>query len=151
MGTDAAAVLLDDDIRGAEEMSDACDEEENRQQEHPPPSLPSELQPKPPRVLPRPCSEDGTCVEANLANRTMLVEGVERIFLCQNCESAFTASRIPEAALACLDPGDVPWVNHLGDPLPSPTFLESQVLSRARVIQQILVLHLAGRPPDVYP
>ncbi|GLC49350.1 hypothetical protein PLESTB_000210000 [Pleodorina starrii] len=109
MGTDAAAVLLDDDIRGAEEMSDACDEEENRQQEHPPPSLPSELQPKPP------------------------------------------PSRIPEAALACLDPGDVPWVNHLGDPLPSPTFLESQVLSRARVIQQILVLHLAGRPPDVYP
>ncbi|GLC60353.1 hypothetical protein PLESTB_001603100 [Pleodorina starrii] len=161
-GTDATTVLLDDDIRGAEEMSDACDEEEeNRQQEQPQPSLPPELQPKPPRVLPRPCSEDGTCVEVpycmrlevNLPNRTMLVdaEGVERIFLCQNCESALIAGRIPEAALARLDPGDVPRVNHLGDPLPTPTFLESQVLSRARVMQQILVLHLAGRPPDVYP
>ncbi|GLC67379.1 hypothetical protein PLESTF_000549700 [Pleodorina starrii] len=161
-GTDAAAVLLDDDIRGAEDMSDACDEEEeNRQQEQPQPSLPPELQPKPPRVLPRPCSEDGACVEvpycmrleANLPNRTMLVDaaGVERIFLCQNCESALTAGRIPEAALARLDPGDVPRINHLGDPLPTPTFLESQVLSRARVMQQILVLHLAGRPPDVYP
>ena len=63
----------------------------------------------------------------------------------------FAVRRIPEAALARLDPGDIPRSNHLGDPLPVPTFLEGQVLSRARVVQQLVLLHLPNRPPDVFP
>ena len=45
----------------------------------------------------------------------------------------------------------MPHTNHLGDPLPTPTFLEAQLLGRGRVVQQTLVLRLPDRPPDVYP
>ncbi|EFJ39808.1 hypothetical protein VOLCADRAFT_100525 [Volvox carteri f. nagariensis] len=130
-------------------------------EQEPPEQLPPDQQPRPPRVLPRACLDDPASVEvpycmrleADLPNRTMLVGvGVaERIFVCNTCHKALSARRVPEAALARLDPGDVPRVNHLGDPLPSPTFLEGQLLGRGRIIQQLLIMYLADRLPDVFP
>ena len=61
------------------------------------------------------------------------------------------ARRVPEAALARLDPGDVPSTNHLGDPLPTLTFVESQLLGRGRVMQQLMIVHFTDRPPEVFP
>ncbi|EFJ39704.1 hypothetical protein VOLCADRAFT_108524 [Volvox carteri f. nagariensis] len=155
------AMLLDDDIRGAHSGTSEEDEIAQAALEAPSQQLPPELQPKPPRVLPRPCPTDSASVEIpycirlepDLPNRTMLVDaaGMERIFVCKDCEAALSARRIPDAALARLDPGDVPLSNHLGEPLPLPTFLESQVLARAHILQQVIVLHLGGRPPEVFP
>ncbi|EFJ39467.1 hypothetical protein VOLCADRAFT_100932 [Volvox carteri f. nagariensis] len=155
------AMLLDDDIRGAHSGTSEEDEIAQAAPEAPSQQLPPELQPKPPRVLPQPCPTDSASVEIlycirlepDLPNRTMLVDaaGMERIFVCKDCEAALSVRRIPDAALARLDPGDVPLSNHLGEPLPLPTFLESQVLARAHILQQVIVLHLGGRPPEVFP
>ncbi|EFJ39847.1 hypothetical protein VOLCADRAFT_100474 [Volvox carteri f. nagariensis] len=110
---------------------------------------------------PRPCLEDPRSVEvpfcmrldADLPNRTMFRDdaGPDRFTICTSCEKALTARRVPEAALARIDPGDVPSTNHLGDPLPAPTFVESQLLGRGRLMQQLMIVHLAGRPPEVLP
>ncbi|EFJ50152.1 hypothetical protein VOLCADRAFT_88986 [Volvox carteri f. nagariensis] len=123
--------------------------------------LPPELQPHPPRVQPRPCVDDPISVEVpfcmrldtELPNRTVFPhdDAPDEFTICTSCEKALAARRIPEAALARLDPGDVPSVNHLGDPLPAPTFVESQLLGRGRLMQQLMIVHLAGRPPEVLP
>ncbi|EFJ39705.1 hypothetical protein VOLCADRAFT_100638, partial [Volvox carteri f. nagariensis] len=123
--------------------------------------LPPELQPHPPRVQPRPCVDDPISVEVpfcmrldtELPNRTVFRhdDAPDEFTICTSCEKALAARRIPEAALARLDPGDVPSVNHLGDPLPAPTFVESQLLGRGRLMQQLMIVHLAGRPPEVLP
>ncbi|EFJ39724.1 hypothetical protein VOLCADRAFT_100610 [Volvox carteri f. nagariensis] len=162
---DGAGRLVDDAAEGALEMGgdapETGDLEAAAAEQEPPEQLPPDQQPRPPRVLPRACLDDPASVEvpycmrleADLPNRTMLVgDGVaERIFVCNTCHKALSARRVPEAALARLDPGDVPRVNHLGDPLPSPTFLEGQLLGRGRIIQQLLIMYLADRPPDVFP
>ncbi|EFJ39912.1 hypothetical protein VOLCADRAFT_100387 [Volvox carteri f. nagariensis] len=92
-------------------------------------------------------------LDADLPNRTMFRDdaGPDRFTICTSCEKALTARRVPEAALARIDPGDVPSTNHLGDPLPAPTFVESQLLGRGHLMQQLLIVHLAGRPPEVLP
>ncbi|EFJ39543.1 hypothetical protein VOLCADRAFT_100841 [Volvox carteri f. nagariensis] len=159
---DAADGALDVDA-GAQETGDP-DLTTAGQQPEPEPEpqqLPPDQQPRPPRVLPRACPDDPASVEVpycmrlepDLPNRTMLVGdgAAEHIFVCNICHKALSARRVPEAALARLDPGDVPRVNHLGDPLPSPTFLEGQLLGRGRIIQQLLIMYLADRPPDVFP
>ncbi|EFJ39911.1 hypothetical protein VOLCADRAFT_100383 [Volvox carteri f. nagariensis] len=160
-----AGRLVDDAAEGALEMGgdapETGDLEAAAAGQEPPEQLPLDQQPRPPRVLPRACLDDPASVEVpycmrlepDLPNRTMLVgDGVaERIFICNACHKALSARRVPEAALARLDPGDVPRVNHLGDPLPSPTFLEGQLLGRGRIVQQLLIMYLADRPPDVFP
>ncbi|EFJ40933.1 hypothetical protein VOLCADRAFT_99207 [Volvox carteri f. nagariensis] len=159
---DAAEAALEVDA-GAQETGDP-DLMTAGQQPEPelePQQLPPDQQLRPPRVLPRACLDDPASVEvpycmrleSDLPNRTMLVGdgAAERIFVCNVCHKALSARRVPEAALARLDPGDVPRVNHLGDPLPSPTFLEGQLLGRGRIIQQLLIMYLADRPPDVFP
>ncbi|EFJ50814.1 hypothetical protein VOLCADRAFT_88113 [Volvox carteri f. nagariensis] len=162
---DGAGRLVDDAAEGALEMGgdapETGDLEAAAAEQEPPEQLPPDQQPHPPRVLPRACLDDPASVEVpycmrlepDLPNCTMLVgDGVaERIFICNACHKALSARRVPEAALARLDPGDVPHVNHLGDPLPSPTFLEGQLLGRGRIIQQLLIMYLADRPPDVFP
>ncbi|EFJ50154.1 hypothetical protein VOLCADRAFT_88987 [Volvox carteri f. nagariensis] len=160
-----AGRLVDDAAEAALEMDgdalEIVDLEAAAAEQQPSEQLPQDQQPRPPRVLPRACLDDPASVEVpyclrlepELPNRTMLVgDGVaERIFVCNTCHKALSARRVPEAALARLDPGDVPRVNHLGDPLPMPTFLEGQLLGRGRIIQQLLIMYLADRPPDVFP
>ncbi|EFJ44473.1 hypothetical protein VOLCADRAFT_95420 [Volvox carteri f. nagariensis] len=160
-----AGRLVDDAAEGALEMGGDAPETDDLDavaaEQQPPEQLPPDQQPRAPRVLPRACLDDPASVEVpycmrlepDLPNRTMLVsDGVaERIFICTTCHKALSARRVPEAALARLDPGDVPRVNHLGDPLPLPTFLEGQLLGRGRIIQQLLIMYLADRPPDVFP
>ena len=45
----------------------------------------------------------------------------------------------------------MPRTNHLGDPLPTPTYVEGQLLGRGRIMQQLLILHLPDRPAEVFP
>ncbi|EFJ39451.1 hypothetical protein VOLCADRAFT_100956 [Volvox carteri f. nagariensis] len=164
-GGSGAGRLVDDAAEGALEVDGDAPgtggSESATTEQQPPDQLPSDQQPRPPRVLPRACLDDPSSVEVpycmrlepDLPNRTMLVGdgATERIFVCNICHKALSARRVPEAALARLDPGDVPRVNHLGDPLPSPTFLEGQLLGRGRIVQQLLIMYLADRPPDVFP
>ncbi|EFJ45557.1 hypothetical protein VOLCADRAFT_93997 [Volvox carteri f. nagariensis] len=160
-----AGRLVDDVAEGALEMGgdapETGDLEAAAAGQEPAEQLLLDQQPRPPRVLPRACLDDPASVEVpycmrlepDLPNRTMLVGDsvAERMFICNACHKALSACRVPEAALARLDPGDVPRVNHLGDPLPSPTFLEGQLLGRGRIVQQLLIMYLADRPPDVFP
>ena len=61
------------------------------------------------------------------------------------------AHRIPEAALARWDGGDVPSHNHLGDPLEMPSPAEATILGFTKPVQQLYVLKQTNRPPDVQP
>ncbi|EFJ42674.1 hypothetical protein VOLCADRAFT_97274 [Volvox carteri f. nagariensis] len=162
----APAAFVDEDVLavdsdGAGHGANEPDSPAGTAEDTAPVQVPPELQPYPPRVQPRPCLEDPWSVEvpfcmrldADLPNRTMFRDdaGPDRFTICTSCEKALTARRVPEAALARIDPGNVPSTNHLGDPLPAPTFVESQLLGRGRLMQQLMIVHLTGRPPEVLP
>ncbi|EFJ39390.1 hypothetical protein VOLCADRAFT_101034, partial [Volvox carteri f. nagariensis] len=59
--------------------------------------------------------------------------------------------RIPEAALARYDGGDVPEINQDGQHLEWPTVLEANILGLGHVQQQIYMLKVKNRPPDLQP
>ncbi|EFJ51419.1 hypothetical protein VOLCADRAFT_87688 [Volvox carteri f. nagariensis] len=59
--------------------------------------------------------------------------------------------RIPEAALARYDGGDVPEINQDGQRLEWPTVLEANILGLGHVQQQIYRLKVKNRPSDLQP
>ncbi|EFJ39716.1 hypothetical protein VOLCADRAFT_100616 [Volvox carteri f. nagariensis] len=59
--------------------------------------------------------------------------------------------RIPEAALARYDGGDVPEINQDGQHLEWPTVLEANILGLGHVQQQIYTLKVKNRLPDLQP
>ncbi|GFR42903.1 hypothetical protein Agub_g3899 [Astrephomene gubernaculifera] len=84
--------------------------------------------------------------EAQLPNRTMDVsaDGVERFMVCSDCMQALQGGRIPDGALARLDPGDVPPVNQHGHALVPLTHLESLVVGLARPHMRLFVVRQPG-------
>ncbi len=58
---------------------------------------------------------------------------------------------MPQLCLARMDSGDVPPVNHLGEPLRPLGYLETLLVSRIKVLQQVLSVYRANCPPDARP
>ncbi|PNH02774.1 hypothetical protein TSOC_011207 [Tetrabaena socialis] len=71
------------------------------------------------------------------------------------CLTVIAGGRVPAAALAAVDPGDVPARNHLGHELLPPTHLEAIIISRARTVLRVFVLRNAAtarwRDADTLP
>ena len=95
-GRQQSDVAKDGDDDGDEEPSDDDIPEEQ---------LPPELRPRPPRILPRPCSDDAASVdvpycmrlEPELPNRTMYacaVAGVDKIYVCSDCDAALSGTSL---------------------------------------------------------
>lgn len=92
--------------------------------------------------------------ETSGANQTVRVDpdsNVHQVCACKECISALKVNRIPEFSLARLDGGDVPDVNHLGDPLPTPSPIEATIIGQAKPLQQLYVVQAANRPPELRP
>ncbi|EFJ39247.1 hypothetical protein VOLCADRAFT_101200 [Volvox carteri f. nagariensis] len=77
--------------------------------------------------------------------------GDDIIMMCNDCIHALECGRIPEAALARYDGGDVPEINQDGQHLEWPTVLEANILGLGHVQQQIYTLKVKNRPPDLQP
>ena len=63
----------------------------------------------------------------------------------------FVAERIPEAALARMDGGDVPSHNGKGEKLHMPTVVEAAIFSRIKPMQTLMVVATSNRPRDLQP
>ncbi|EFJ48559.1 hypothetical protein VOLCADRAFT_90904 [Volvox carteri f. nagariensis] len=77
--------------------------------------------------------------------------GDDIIMMCNDCIHALECGRIPEAALARYDGGDVLEINQDGQHLEWPTVLEANILGLGHVQQQIYTLKVKNRPPDLQP
>ncbi|EFJ43117.1 hypothetical protein VOLCADRAFT_96832 [Volvox carteri f. nagariensis] len=77
--------------------------------------------------------------------------GEDIIMMCNDCIHALECGRIPEAALARYDGGDVPEINQDGQRLEWPTVLEANILGLGHVQQQIYRLKVKNRPSDLQP
>ncbi|EFJ44611.1 hypothetical protein VOLCADRAFT_94978 [Volvox carteri f. nagariensis] len=93
------------------------------------------------------------CVEHSGENCTVHTNeaGDDIIMMCNDCIHALECGRIPEAALARYDGGDVLEINQDGQCLEWPTVLEANILGLGHVQQQIYTLNVKNRPPDLQP
>ncbi|EFJ39968.1 hypothetical protein VOLCADRAFT_100290 [Volvox carteri f. nagariensis] len=92
-------------------------------------------------------------VERSGENCTVHTNGAgdDIIMMCNDCIHALECGRIPEAALARYDGGDVPEINQDGQRLEWPTVLEANILGLGHVQQQIYRLKVKNRPSDLQP